>query len=420
MPLILVILLVFFNHGFVTTESHHQIAVRNTSHSMITNSSSVYSNDFLKSNQFANKYLWPILPIFFLIIGTFLNIMAILVFIRREMIKFSSFCYFAVLNFVNLAFLYVTIIRIIMEHNFHSDIRKLNLFSCKSHVFLTYFLSHLSSLLLCAISVDRAISVMFLRQAKDLCTPRVAWKVTVSLVVFSFLLSSHFLILDSGHEETISEHGNSNNKTITKIVIHCDARINSTYHAFVEHYWKLIDMTMYAFLPFLIMLMCSFIILVRVAQQSKKFQKKPKNTELQTKKDNSINKENNLSKKNQSQRNFSARTRNLALMLIPVNVLFLIFLAPVVIAMFTYERLGEDLLTLALVEFLSYFNFSLNFFIYFLTSSKFREEFIKMMDEMFKKLKLKKNEIKIVERTVATRQNNKQDAINITELSPLT
>jgi len=261
---------------------------------------------------------------------------------------------------------------------------------------------------------------MFLRQAKDLCTPRVAWKVTVSLVVFSFLLSSHFLILDSGHEETISENGNSNNKTITKIVIHCDARINSTYHAFVEHYWKLIDMTMYAFLPFLIMLMCSFIILVRVAQQSKKFQKKPKNTELQTKKDNSINKENNLSKKNQSQRNFSARTRNLALMLIPVNVLFLIFLAPVVIAMFTYERLGEDLLTLALVEFLSYFNFSLNFFIYFLTSSKFREEFIKMMDEMFKKLKLKKNEIKIVERTVATRQNNKQDAINITELSPLT
>lgn len=367
---------------------------------------------FKYSNEFALKFLWPIIPIFFLILGTILNILAILVFLRREMIKYSSFCYFAILNIVNLAFLYVTIIRIIMEHNFKSDIRKLSLFSCKTHVFLTYFLSHLSSLLLCAISVDRAISVMFLRKAKELCTPRIAFKVTMVLILFNFLLSSHFLVLDSGHQIT----QNISNQTF--VSIQCDADINSTYHKFVEHFWKLIDMTMYAFLPFLIMLTCSLIILVRVAQQSKKFNtKKSKKATSSSSNSNGTKKEKEelITANSQSVRNFSARTRNLALMLIPVNILFLIFLAPVVIAMFTYNRLGEDLLTLAIVEFLSYFNFSLNFFIYFLTSSKFREEFLKLVDETFIRLKVKKS-VNVTEFKTSSRRNHN---LNNTELSPL-
>jgi hypothetical protein len=43
--------------------------------------------------------------------------------------------------------------------------------------------------------------------------------------------------------------------------------------------------------------------------------------------------------------------------------------------------LGSDHLTLVIVELLSYCNFTLNFFIYFATSSKFREEFFKFIDE---------------------------------------
>ena len=110
------------------------------------------------------------------------------------------------------------------------------------------------------------------------------------------------------------------------------------------------------------MFTCSIIILVRVAQQSKKFKKK-KSSDIKSKDNEPIK------NKNKSQ-NFGTRTRNLALMLIPVNILFLVFLAPLVIAMFTYDNLGEDSLTLAILEFWSYFNFSFNFFIYLLTSSK--------------------------------------------------
>jgi hypothetical protein len=108
---------------------------------------------------------------------------------------------------------------------------------------------------------------------------------------------------------------------------------------------------------------------------------------------------------------FSLRTRNLALMLIPVNILFLMFMAPVVITMYIYENLFDDKLTLAIVELLSYCNFSINFIIYFLTSSKFREEFFKLMNECSLKLKCKNTNISHLNTTNVFTYNSKSLAI---------
>ena len=547
------------------------------------------------TNDFAVKYIWRRMPIGFLVLGTIANILSIIVFTRKEMRKYSSFCYFAVLNVVNLAFLYVTLTRVIMDFNFKSDIRTLNIFTCKSHVFLTYFLGHLSSLLLSTISIDRVISVVFLHRAKELCTPRVAFMVTAFLIAFNFVVSSHFIIFDSAHtvdthinitvtnakkinksfgenllasmssstpsmfsEVTTAEaafvshthqqhqhhHQHHNQKSkrdllvlrrdnfelkditdheyelavsnlvpssselsgekifeneIVESKVVCDTRNGTFYHYFIRNTWKLIDMSLYAFFPFAIMFTCSVIIIIRVAQQSNKFKArtykgtgsqkqkkstdmnrvsspnisqsvsrrattetnmknkasihslKPKLAEPTTTLDNGFQNESldpsssmrssvngldrtasvaeqplgkvkpslslaptaQIMNRNSigtnpmalaklrssssvstpasinpnhrpSEAKFSTRTRNLALMLIPVNILFLAFLSPVVICMYTYENLGNDQLTLAIVEHLSYCNFTLNFFIYFLTSSKFREEFFKFLNETFR------------------------------------
>lgn len=308
-------------------------------------------------------------------------------------------------------------------------------------------------MLLCSISIDRVISVMFLHRAKLLCTPRVAAWVTCALVVFNFLLSSHFLVFESGYTkpkethqtespsthivsqqqqhhnlskslnhavaESLISDGNipdttttdtSRNSAAVEYVVVCDPVPDTVYAIVVHDAWKIIDMIIYAFIPFTIMLICSVIIIGRVAQQSKKFKKnkkKPSTTTTVLKNNRAMSKDramSNLSddlilttnnvtppaatqkstgdtKSNEAAR-MSARTRNLALMLIPVNFLFLAFLAPVVIAMYTYDQLWDDKLTLAIIELLSYCNFTINFFIYFLTSSKFREEFFKFIDEV--------------------------------------
>ena len=148
------------------------------------------------------------------------------------------------------------------------------------------------------------------------------------------------------------------------------------------------------------MFTCSIIILVRVGQHSKKSKTSKKNRKKKFQK-------------------LSNRTRNLALMLIPVNIIFLIFMAPLVIAMFTYEKLGEDSLTLALLEFWSHCNFTFNFFIYFVTSSKFREEFSKLMNENFS-IKRKSCQKNIRETTIRNNIITKCDAlISDAEIIPL-
>lgn len=119
--------------------------------------------------------------------------------------KHSSFVYFAILNVINLALLYITFIRVIMEFIFKIDIRDINIFTCKAHVFLTYFLGHSSSLLLCLVSVDRVISVISINKARIWCTPRVAIFLTFGLFILNFIMSSHFLIFESAYVEKTND-----------------------------------------------------------------------------------------------------------------------------------------------------------------------------------------------------------------------
>jgi hypothetical protein len=207
----------------------------------------------------------------------------------------------------------------------------------------------------------------------------------------------------------------------TKVV--CDSIEGTWYYNMVQNMWKLIDMSIYAFIPFTIMLICSGIIIGRVAQQANKFNKTKKSVSNPSASSNNINNNSNrlgpggsstvqspptnaktpaatpqlpakkqcktstpnvgsVPAKSANELKFSSRTRNLALMLIPVNILFLLFLAPVVLTIYFYGALSQDQLTLAIVELVSNCNFTLNFFIYFVTSSKFREEFWKFLNEV--------------------------------------
>lgn len=381
---------------------------------------------FHYTNLIADNYVWKIFPILLLVIGTVSNILSIIIFLSREMRKYSSFVYFAVLNIVNLVLIYVTYVRMVMDTYFGRDIRTINMYTCKIHLFLTYFLGHLSSLLLSMISIDRVISVIFLHKSKILCTPKIAISVTLVLTVFNFFMSSHFLFMESAYW-VISENDTSNNKLL------CDPKIDTNYRVFIFNVWKIIDMSFYAFIPFIIMSICSIIIIIRVAENSKKFQKKSDAKKIKKKpdvqNDQTINIQlldnissatqnklyeanefpkpitlkvnNDFTKCNRSNENncnfnyrfkkqnqkfkFSNRTRNLALMLIPVNILFLVFLAPVVITLYLYKDLEDDKLTLAIVELLATCNYTFNFIIYFLTSSKFREECKKLFKLIFGK-----------------------------------
>lgn len=151
------------------------------------------------------------------------------------------------------------------------------------------------------------------------------------------------------------------------------------------------------------MTICSIIIIIRVAEQSKKFQNtKTRKESIAMLKGEStqhrrVSNKDDKSKKiidDENKRNFisndkklSLRTRRMGLMLIPVNIMFLLLLSPVCLAMYFYKKLYYDKLTLAIVELLATCNYTFNFIIYFVTSSKFREEFYKFLNETYLKCK---------------------------------
>ena len=351
-----------------------------------------YGKDFIKdeeqstidkfnvTNQIATKYIWTTVPILFSIFGSISNTLSIVIFLRSEMRKYSSFVYFAVLNIVNLVLLHVTCFRIILEFNFNIDVRILTIFTCKLHVFLTYFLGYISSLLLSMISIDRVISVAFLQKAKDFCRPKIAIYATTILTLCIFLSTSHFLVLESAYREIGNE--TVDNITLFETKVICNPRPNTLYSDFINYKWTLIDMCIFALIPFIIMSICSVIIIYKVSNQSRKM-----NTHIQK----TLRRQSTLATINE--RKYKTRTRNLALMLIPVNILFFVFLTPVVMAMYFYPNIEEDKLTSAIVELLATCNYTFNFFIYFITSSKFREEFYKSLNELLLMCQNKKSNV---------------------------
>ena len=121
----------FYNEQ--STQSHQQYVNNQQNQQTVA----AANNEFEYTNAIALNYIWPTVPIGFLILGTVANLLSIIVFRRREMKKFSSFCYFFYLNCVNLAVLYITMVRVISEFNFKYDIRRFSL--VLNTTFLFYF-----------------------------------------------------------------------------------------------------------------------------------------------------------------------------------------------------------------------------------------------------------------------------------------
>jgi hypothetical protein len=94
-----------------------------------------------------------------LITGLIGNICNMLVFGKKRMRKNSTFRYLFYLSISDLLVLVVGATDIIITRIFKSQIRTHSTLTCKFHTFSTYFLTHTSSLILMAVSIDRAIAV---------------------------------------------------------------------------------------------------------------------------------------------------------------------------------------------------------------------------------------------------------------------
>ena len=102
----------------------------------------------------------------FVVIGLFGNSLNCAVFGKRKMRLITTFRYLFYLSIVDLAVILTGVVHLLVRELFQYDFRLYSNFSCRCHTFMTYLTTSASSIILMAISLDRAIHV------KNLVPPR--------------------------------------------------------------------------------------------------------------------------------------------------------------------------------------------------------------------------------------------------------
>ncbi|CAF1073531.1 unnamed protein product [Rotaria sordida] len=366
-------------------------------------------------------------PVLVLILGSFGNLLSFFVLIRANMRRYSTFCYLACLALVDLGVILTFCINFILLYHFNNDIQN-EPFTCNLFAFCIYFLPQYSSWILVAVSIDRVISAKYLRLAKTWSKPKHSVLVTLLLGLFLAMLNSHFFLYENNsfkqkhqqqniqnNQTTFGKyfttdtlvHQDSNEfslnsfptprvtsssslayksfttSTVSSIyrdttlqerydeyttmsqevilsldvnIIHCSLE-NSPEHAKLHFFWIWIDLLMNVFLPFTAMIACTIIIILTLVRSSTR----AGSTSVRR----------------------SRRRRNISVMLITVNLVFICLTAPIVIYLSVqpyvkdkknaYRRLISILIKILCIILMN-LNHSVNIIIYSVTAKEFRSE----------------------------------------------
>ena len=228
-------------------------------------------------------------------------------------------------------------------------IRAMNNVACKVHVFLTYFSLMFSSWLLVLITSERSFSVMSPHRAKVVCDRRKTLIVIAITAVLLLLLNGHFL-----YGMIIVTHNDTN---------YC-YYMHDGYKDFITNAWIWIDFFVTFAIPFLLIAAGNALIIFRMKRHDRKRQHLV------------VARQNSDSGPEQ-------QTNSITHLLILLSIIFIICSGPssVINVMLSYllkagdERQDLNLLFVRQMAFLfSGLNATLNFFLYILSGSKFRDE----------------------------------------------
>lgn len=378
-------------------------------------------------------------PVLVLILGSIGNLLSFFVLIRANMRRYSTFCYLACLALVDIGVIITFCFNFIALYHFNNDIQKIPI-ACKLFAFCIYFLPQYSSWILVAVSIDRVISAKYIRLAKTWSKPRNSVLVTFLLGLFLGILNSHFFLYEN--QSVTSTNNQSKNDTFTTIstvipgksddlyvfndfpgltgfsdapfavnrdttlqpflnvelpnrdrkeylnfdvnVIHCSLE-NSPGHANLHVYWVVIDLLVNVFLPFtgknkhekttteqyeketntsliyftiLAMIACTIIIIFTLVRSS--------------------------TRSGSTSARGSRRRRNISVMLITVNLVFISLTAPIVIFLIiqpatasqdiTPRQQTVSILIKIFCIILMNLNHSVNIIVYSVTGKEFRTE----------------------------------------------
>jgi len=141
-----------------------------------------------------STYMNRIVPIFLIILGTFGNIMNILIFTRRSLRQNPCSIYFLALSINNIFVLYVVLLTRLLSSGWNLDPTTTNNILCKLRIFFAYVSLCLTQWFIVLASIDRFLSSCHTIRYRQLSNKSIARKATIFTVLFITLAHLHIPI----------------------------------------------------------------------------------------------------------------------------------------------------------------------------------------------------------------------------------
>jgi hypothetical protein len=274
-----------------------------------------------------------------------------------------------------------------------------NAISCKILYFLIYVLGYTNVWILVIMTADKFLAVWFPLKVSYFCTITRAKYVCLLLLLLTSIISfHHFWTIDSlTHPQNLEQR-------------YCS--YDMIHYGFIQHIWRYIDFIIWCFLPFILILSLSVLIIYKLRTNSQQNIQQRRSTNNKSDEGLIIENETRLSKQkltnqgiqmrsNQKTNVIRSRHRHITLMLLAISAVFLLLTLPnsiyfVLEITYNFNHPPTDnnyshwlryrrltILTVIMFQ-LSDLQHATNFFLYLLTSDKFRRSILGIFQSMIR------------------------------------
>ena len=320
----------------------------------------------------ASESLWQYVTPLLVFPGTFSNVVCIITLQTKSFRGSATAFLLTALAVVDTVSLLVGALHIWVIHVFSLEVRIMSDPTCRIHSFLTYLSVQLSAWTLVLVTLERVVSVTCPMETPTLCSRRRL--VGVWIVLFCILASLNAYIHLANmelHEQFFPMEDNS-----TFHVRECTVRHNASDHFrdMLDHIRVWSDLVLSCLLPSVFIFFGNALVIYKLAQVARR------KRQLQSRRSVSNGKTFRTNKR---------RSSHVTVMLIAVGIVFLITSLPINIFM-----LGEDIwffdrysdlsvfakreLVYTILSLLYYFNNAINFVLYFVSGTMFRQAAIEL------------------------------------------
>jgi hypothetical protein len=370
-------------------------------------------------------------------IGLFGNSLNIIVFSHRSMRMMSTFQFLLYLSIIDLFVLLICSSDALLTYGLNYEIRLYSDLVCKMHTFFTYFLTHMSSILLMVVSIERVLVVynktfitFFLRRSEIRNMKRKSSSnsnkysifkifihrfkrlnmftdlnrvtlIMICITLFLALINAHYLfylninlVFNSNNQiDLLSinyQYSNNSYKDMSEVLLNksidlskknaknysikrdvpvlaCFPQQNTAYHYFLTNIFIWFDISIYSLMPFLIMFLCTILILIEMRKKTAQFT----NNVIK-------NRPNKLNRRISQKR--TRKNNQILILMLTTNAYFIICSLPYFILYFTATDENSDKnSTVLFANILAYSNNAFNFILFGIFSHKYRQTLMRIL-----------------------------------------